>query len=274
MSPKPRRWWIKARSRARTLYGAQGFGVAVTAAWLVAVIVYFSWADGRWSKLWNGEPNIFGDFLAGAFAPLAFLWLVIAVFLQKNELELQRQELKQTTRALQLQAGETRALVEQNKLSVGVAQAGLEAQRRKEDESRLLGIIEVLATNVRRVGPEAIARRPQASDHWLLGDPTHLSETHRVYGAEAVFNVAVERLGTFNKIVGTPGFVWLIKNSSELAAEMSELQATAEAIIAEGDTDQQPLVRAHISMLRLHEFVDNLKQVVAWLSAYQKPGRR
>ena len=38
-------------------------------------------------------PNAWGDLLAGAFAPLAFLWLFIAVMVQANELSLQREEL-------------------------------------------------------------------------------------------------------------------------------------------------------------------------------------
>jgi hypothetical protein len=36
------------------------------------------------------DLNEFGDFLAGAFAPLAFLWLVLAVILQSAELKDQR----------------------------------------------------------------------------------------------------------------------------------------------------------------------------------------
>ncbi|MEP1443259.1 MAG: hypothetical protein ABJK39_09650 [Hyphomicrobiales bacterium] len=40
--------------------------------------------------------NELGDFLAGAFAPVAFLWLVAAVFIQSRELAAQRQELKFT----------------------------------------------------------------------------------------------------------------------------------------------------------------------------------
>jgi len=37
--------------------------------------------------------NEIGDFLAGAFSPLAFLWLFAAVVLQRNELSAQRKEL-------------------------------------------------------------------------------------------------------------------------------------------------------------------------------------
>ncbi|MEP4769234.1 MAG: hypothetical protein ABJQ21_00650 [Roseibium sp.] len=36
------------------------------------------------------DLNEFGDFLAGSFGPLAFLWLVLAVFLQRKDLKLAR----------------------------------------------------------------------------------------------------------------------------------------------------------------------------------------
>lgn len=40
--------------------------------------------------------NELGDFLAGAFAPLAFVWLVAAVLIQSEELAAQREELSET----------------------------------------------------------------------------------------------------------------------------------------------------------------------------------
>ncbi|YBV97394.1 hypothetical protein M1D80_11060 [Phyllobacteriaceae bacterium JZ32] len=51
------------------------------------------------STLQNMEAldlNEQGDFLAGLFAPVAFLWLAAAVFIQAQELSAQRDELKQT----------------------------------------------------------------------------------------------------------------------------------------------------------------------------------
>jgi hypothetical protein len=67
--------------------------------------------------------NELGDFLAGAFAPLAFLWLAGAVFIQArelaeqrksldaqlDELELTRREMKQQRDVLQAQANEAKA---------------------------------------------------------------------------------------------------------------------------------------------------------------------
>lgn len=68
----------------------------------------------KWSKLLEMEPNNVGDFLAGAFAPLAFLWLVIGYFLQAIEL-------KQNSESLMQQAAETRNIVDQAKLQAQTA---------------------------------------------------------------------------------------------------------------------------------------------------------
>jgi hypothetical protein len=56
--------------------------------------------------------NELGDFLAGAFAPLAFIWLAGAVFLQSRELTAQRQELEETRNVMREQAAESRATKE------------------------------------------------------------------------------------------------------------------------------------------------------------------
>lgn len=87
---------------------------AITISWLI--FIYF--------KIHNGilptDLNEFGDFIAGAFAPLAFFWLVRGFYQQGKGLEqnsealkLQAIELKKTTEALELQVKEMKASVEQ-----------------------------------------------------------------------------------------------------------------------------------------------------------------
>jgi len=64
------------------------FGVAVSVAWL-------GWMG--WQLYCAGLPkelNAQGDFFAGFFAPLAFLWLVLGYLQQGEELRMQAQELK------------------------------------------------------------------------------------------------------------------------------------------------------------------------------------
>lgn len=68
------------------------FALRITYGWLAVIGVY---SAVRFDKIFLKEPNTLGDFLAGAFAPLAFFWLVVGYFLQRRELELQRHELEE-----------------------------------------------------------------------------------------------------------------------------------------------------------------------------------
>jgi len=86
-----------------------------TAICVVAAIWFFFSA-----AVYRRDANEIGDFLAGVFAPLAFLWLIAAVFLQREELSAQRQELKASRAVAQQHVKEARRNVtfieEQTKL--------------------------------------------------------------------------------------------------------------------------------------------------------------
>lgn len=73
----------------------------VALVWFASFVAYsaFNWCD-----IWNLKPNEFGDFLAGWFATAAFLALMLAVWLQKEELAAQREELARSTTALEAQS--------------------------------------------------------------------------------------------------------------------------------------------------------------------------
>lgn len=75
-------------------------GVGATAVYIL-VILWFRGSDFL-CFLKTGSPNEFGDFLAGFFTPLAFLWLVVGYFMQHAELGLQREELKHQREELAL----------------------------------------------------------------------------------------------------------------------------------------------------------------------------
>lgn len=77
------------------------FGLWGTAAWLLVVLIYALLSSQSFVDL---RPNEFGDFLAGTFAPLAFLWLVVGLLQQGQELRLQYQELKKSVDQYQEQA--------------------------------------------------------------------------------------------------------------------------------------------------------------------------
>lgn len=89
------------------------FGAAATAVYLV-VLGLLVWA--RLPRLLDMELNAVGDFLAGAFGPLAILWLVLGFFQQGIEL-------RQNSEALHLQAKELHNSVTQQAELASTAKA-------------------------------------------------------------------------------------------------------------------------------------------------------
>ena len=71
-------------------------GFALTTVYVVGMLIY---TFCQWDELLKMKPNEFGDFMAGAFGPLALFWLVCG-YLQQG------QELRQSTEVLRSQATE------------------------------------------------------------------------------------------------------------------------------------------------------------------------
>ena len=80
-------------------------GLGITAVWILLGVAYIT-ANVGWRPFSTLPAEDLGNFLEGAFAPLAFLWLVIGYFLQQKELE-------QNTEALRAQAVEIQRSAEQ-----------------------------------------------------------------------------------------------------------------------------------------------------------------
>lgn len=87
-------WWTKQISRVAPwtswLLGMWGAVVFTTAyvAILIYVVGWFKIAN----QFQNKELNELGDFIAGVFAPIAVIWLVIAVATQRQELRITKAE--------------------------------------------------------------------------------------------------------------------------------------------------------------------------------------
>ena len=80
-------------------------GLGFTIVWIVLGYLYISNIVG-WGEFVQQNAPALGSFLEGAFAPLAFLWLVVGFFLQQKQL-------LENTKAVQLQYLEMRRSVEQ-----------------------------------------------------------------------------------------------------------------------------------------------------------------
>lgn len=99
------------------------WGALVTIAYL-AVIGW--WVSTKWASFLDLELNELGDFLAGAFGPIAFLWLVLG-FLQQGR------ELRLTTAALNLQVEELNQSVKQQTVMAEAATEQMKSQKRALD---------------------------------------------------------------------------------------------------------------------------------------------
>ena len=108
-------------------------GLALTGFWVGLQLFYILDIVGFQHFVDEGPPSV-GGFLEGAFAPLAFLWLVVGFFLQ-------REELQRSSRAINLQYREMRRATEHAE-SQARAIAGSEMHARQEAFLRLVDLIQ------------------------------------------------------------------------------------------------------------------------------------
>jgi hypothetical protein len=101
-------------------------GFVITGFWLAGLAIYLV---SNFETVWSMPPNEHGDFMAGAFAPLAFLWLVLGFFQQGEEL-------RHSGRALWLQGRELQNSVEQQRELVNVTREQLAFESEMLNEQR------------------------------------------------------------------------------------------------------------------------------------------
>jgi hypothetical protein len=78
-------------------------GIVASALWVSLALAYVSLSVG-WRAFVGQPPSEFGSFLEGVVAPLAFLWLVLGLFLQQSELAANSEALRVQSEALRKSA--------------------------------------------------------------------------------------------------------------------------------------------------------------------------
>lgn len=95
------------------------FGIVLTLAYIAFLLYLFG---GRADELRSLQANHLGDFLAGAFGPLAILWLILGFFQQGIEL-------RENSRALDLQAEELKSSTKEMRELLRILREHIEATR-------------------------------------------------------------------------------------------------------------------------------------------------
>ena len=78
-------------------------GLVITLLWisLFGFVIYL-----KWDVAVSMKPNEWGDLLAGATSPIAFLWLILAYHQQRKELQMNTQALLHQKEELSKQVAE------------------------------------------------------------------------------------------------------------------------------------------------------------------------
>lgn len=143
---------------------------------LLYLVVLSSYCIDQWTEIRGMQPNNLGDFLAGAFSPMAFAWLVLG-FIQQGI------ELRQNSAALILQAEELRsaathagAMVELQRKEFELRIQELEETRQKADAAQVAAAKRREEQDVRNMQPRfsfGLAHRDYQNQHIAKSDLTN-----------------------------------------------------------------------------------------------------
>jgi hypothetical protein len=94
--------------------------LSITFFWLSSGIFHLSVNIG-WDEFFKQPLDSLGSFLEGAFAPLAFLWLVVGFFLQQKELSKNNEAMQQ--QHVEMQKSAQQAAIQADSIQVSVFHA-------------------------------------------------------------------------------------------------------------------------------------------------------
>jgi hypothetical protein len=182
------------------------------------------------------DSNEIGDTLAGIFAPLAFIWIVVTVFLQSQELAEQRRELILTRDELRL----SREALEKQ-VAASQAQAEIfKDEKLTRDQARTFSEFEAIVEQIVRVATS----RGVVFAHWGFtkeigsGDLEHKS--HALISSPTDFRNIQDRVDLVRELAESINLAqsnaltllkggWTITESPSLANDFDYLRAMIES---------------------------------------------
>ena len=122
------------------------FAVFAFGGWMAGVEHYDSnWQmRSNWQHFMHASPNEIGDTLAGFAGALAFVWIIVTVWLQSRELAAQREELRMTREELVEQRKATQEMAH----SMSVQAEALEFQFAQSKEEKTFEVVKELLEDI------------------------------------------------------------------------------------------------------------------------------
>jgi DNA-binding XRE family transcriptional regulator len=220
------------------------FGIIVTAMWLIAGMVYVRSGVFNYETVYNVPLDDLGSFLEGAFAPLAFLWLVIGLFIQQRELADNTEVLRQTSIQSEKQT-QAIAATEMNARQETFFKIAENVRNQLGGITGMLFISSMGASEGQRVSRERIeqlwhmlARR----DDQVFAREFLLMDTDEYGGYEALFyETEIRRRHTRNFMTTFDRLMLMARNcDSENGIITDSLAQTAHGLLYNQMRDNQP----------------------------------
>lgn len=234
----------------QVIHCAAGWGIYDPLQWfskstqpgLLGIIV--RWGAGSETPQFNCMSlNEFGDFLAGTFAPLAFLWLLIAVFYQ-------RADLAETRRAFDIQL--TEAQNQSNALQAELA------------FSKARGVREQIETMLK------VLRHPTAA---ALGQNhlKHMGNVEYFSLCGGQLSISVKKAAKFAKSGGnmsnSPDGQRSLSNTHRMISRLPDLEALRVSSASDADT---AVFFADCKLPELIQGIIAAKEYYEWLETEKK----
>jgi len=244
----------------QTTLGKVGIGISIVLVGAgLAPILFVSAKDG---SFWLQNLGNLGQYLSGLFAPVAFIWVVIAVILQGRELELQREELKDTREVLNLQREEMKRAADETREQTRIMTENLLSESQRQVYSEVDIILYSLALYIVSNYTRSIIRI--ASDATYIVDASKLYESINKENSDRVY------LRLHNSLFGAAAWLRQRPNQSfQLSAEgrefISYLHAALSQLTKESKIVQSELAKVRLKALQISEsfaLLDEIKRAV------------
>ncbi|WP_404294168.1 hypothetical protein ACD578_28440 (plasmid) [Microvirga sp. RSM25] len=246
-------------------------GWIATALWLlIAVLIVVP----RWNDLATAPADTIGDTLSGFVAPLAFLWLIVATWLQRQELSLQRKELEETRQVLADQQRELENTAKENAEQTRIMQQTFQTSREhsvfEEHKLRLYYLAQYIHTVVR-------------SQSLLLNDSNGQQFTVSLYDQPGRINVQENLPDVDGLLVDFAGRQHIIQEkvlagqpfggdavrmrNAKVCETARYLQTEAEILGTSEQYLNNPLVAARLKGIEFEWILENIRNTVRVLFA-------